>query len=61
MIDPVIDVFPAAQAFRNAKSELLAWESRYEQDPSEALVQQIRAAQTKLESARAELRRATRL
>jgi hypothetical protein len=54
------DVFPAAAAFRAAKSALIALENRFETERSEAMIGQIRLAQDRLEMARVQLRQATR-
>ena len=54
------EVFPAASAFRAAKSELVALENRFEAERSEPMIDRIRLAQDRLESARLRLRQVTR-
>jgi hypothetical protein len=50
----------AAQSVRDAKEDLRAWETLYEQNPTEDGVREVLAAQMRLEAARLALRKLSR-
>jgi hypothetical protein len=61
--DPYFDVhvFPAVTAFRQAKAELMSIEKRFDAEPTEEVVGEVKSAQQRFEAARLALRNATRV